>query len=154
MLKTIVLTIATTACLASSALAQVPGRTQAQPSAQAPAAAPATPPATSAYTGNVGDWAIGRWVGYRYLDAAYTRMTTADRVLVIARAADGNVGCQWGTPASLAKAGWAPCVIDASSIVISPAAGTRVELSRDGAELEGRYYDPSNARNRVHLHRE
>lgn len=138
MLKAILLTIATTTCLATSAVAQTP----------------AAPPATTAYRGDVGDWALGRWTGYRYLDASYTRMTTEDRVLVVARASDGNVGCQWGAPASLAKAGWVPCVIDAASIVITPAAGTRVELTREGAELEGRYFDSSTARNRVHLHRE
>lgn len=114
---------------------------------------PASAPASSAYQGNVGDWALGRWTGYRYLDASFSRLVTEDRVLVVTKLPDGRVGCQWATPAELARSGWAPrCEITATSIALRTAANAEVQLDRDGVELEGRNLEVG-ARYKVHLHR-
>ena len=117
----------------------------------APAAANA--PGATAYQGTVGDWALGRWTGSRYVDASFTRMTTDERILIVAKLPDGKVGCQWGTSADIAKAVWAPlCVITASTISLRTPTNTEVELTLAGTELDGKYAD-IGGRTKVHLHR-
>lgn len=118
--------------------------------AQTPAAAP---PAASAYDGTVGDWALGRWTGVRYLDAGFSRMATEDRVLVISKLPDGKVGCQWGTPSDVGRTGWAPrCTVTATTVSLRTMASAEVELNKEGVELDGRYVE-LGMRNKVHLHR-
>lgn len=114
---------------------------------------PASAPASSAYQGTVGDWALGRWTGYRYLDANFTRLATEDRVLIVTKLPDGRVGCQWAAPNELSRTGWATrCEITASKITLRTPGNADVVLDREGAELEGRYVE-AGARNRVHMHR-
>ena len=122
--------------------------------AQAPAVpAASNAPGATAYQGTVGDWALGRWTGSRYVDASFTRMTTDERILVVAKLPDGKVGCQWGTSADIAKAVWAPlCVITASTISLRTPTNTEVELTLAGTELDGKYAD-IGGRTKVHLHR-
>lgn len=123
--------------------------------AQAPAAVPtaANAPGATAYQGTVGDWALGRWTGSRYVDASFTRMTTDERILIVTKLPDGKVGCQWGTSAEIAKAVWAPlCVITASTISLRTPTNTEVELTLAGTELDGKYAD-IGGRTKVHLHR-
>ena len=146
----LMLTIAASTVAALSAPGAVLAQTSAVPSA--PAAASGSPGAT-AYQGTVGDWALGRWTGSRYVDASYTRMTTDERVLVVAKLPDGKVGCQWGTSAEIARAVWAPlCVITASTISLRTPANTEVELTLSGTGLDGKYAD-IGGRTKVHLHR-
>jgi hypothetical protein len=116
--------------------------------AQTPAAAPTG----TAYQGVVGDWALGRWTGYRYSDASFSSMAANDRVLIVTKLPDGRVACQYGTPTEVARGGWASqCAITATTIALR--AGTAdVELSRAGKELEGKY-NVVGARIKVHLHR-
>lgn len=115
---------------------------------------PASAPANSAYQGTVGDWALGRWTGYRYLDDAnFTRLVTEDRVLIVTKLPDRRVRCQWAVPNELARTGWATrCEITASKITLRTPANADVVLDREGADLEGRYIE-AGARNRVHMHR-
>lgn len=115
---------------------------------------PASTPASTAYQGTVGDWALGRWIGYQYLDANFTRLNPEDRVLIVTKLPDGRVGCQWATPAGIARAGYsARCEITASKMTLRTPSNVDIELNREGAELEGRYSELT-ARYRVHLHRE
>lgn len=118
--------------------------------AQTPSSAPA--PGSSAYQGTVGDWALGRWTGYRYSDASFSRMAADDRVLVVSKLPDGRAACQWGSPTEVARGGWAAtCSITATTISMR-IGKAEVELYQSGKELEGKYVDIS-ARVKVHMHR-
>ncbi len=113
---------------------------------------PAPAPAGTAYQGTVGDWALGRWTGYRYSDASFSRMATDDRVLIVTKLPDGRVACQYGSPTQVSRGGWtSQCTITATTIALR-AGSADVELSQAGKELEGKY-DEIGARIKVHLHR-
>jgi len=138
-MKNLYVAIALSAVVTFPALAQTPAATMA--------------PATSAYAGNTGDWALGRWSGMRYLDAGFSRMVTEDWVLVVSKQADGKVACQLATSAEIDRAAPVPkCTITGNGISIRTAKNAEVELSMDGGDLEGRYVELFT-RNRLHLHR-
>lgn len=140
LMKNLYVAIALSALVTYPALAQTPAATLA--------------PATSAYAGNTGDWALGRWSGMRYLDAGFSRMVTEDWVLVVSKQADGKVACQLAVSKEVDRAGPVPkCTITGTSISIRTARNAEVELSLDGGELEGRYVELFT-RNRLHLHRD
>ncbi|WP_156716868.1 hypothetical protein [Reyranella sp.] len=122
------------------------------PVGYAPAYGQTPTPVSSAYEGNVGDWALGRWTGVRYADSTYSSLTTEERVLTVARLADGKVGCQCTSSADPSAAQWATqCVVTAGSITVrTPQA--HVELDRHGAELDGRYVS-AGTRFKVHMKR-
>ena len=108
-------------------------------------------PGASAYEGNVGDWALGRWTGHRFADTTYSRLTMDERVLVVARLPDGRVGCQWLTSGQQTREAWAPqCKISANKISLRNAANVEVELIREGTELDGMYFDVGT-RFKIHM---
>jgi hypothetical protein len=111
-------------------------------------------PATSAYEGNVGDWALGRWEGAIFPNYVATGLSSEPRIMIIQRLADGKVGCRWATPASLGQTGWAPrCHIKPASISLTTTADSEVELDKAGNELEGRMLSKTSTRYRAHLKR-
>ena len=108
----------------------------------------------TAYEGNVGDWALGRWEGYLYANYGNTAMSSDPRIMIIQRLANGKVGCRWATPADLPKVGWAPrCRIGATSISLLTTADSEVDLDKAGDELEGRMRSKNSRRYRAHLKR-
>jgi hypothetical protein len=111
-------------------------------------------PATSAYEGNVGDWALGRWEGYLYPNYSNSGMSSDPRIMIIERLPDGRVGCRWATPADLPKVGWARrCQITATTLSLVTTADSDVDLERSGEELEGRMRSKTSTRYRAHLRR-
>lgn len=137
-MRTLLMTVAISTMVAYPAIAQTP----------------ASALASTAYQGNVGDWALGRWIGYQYLEDYYNRLNSENRVLIVTKLPDGRVGCQWGTPAGVTRANWSPrCEITSSKITVRTPDNVDIELSQVGAELESRYA-VLTARYRVHLHRE
>lgn len=113
---------------------------------------PAPAPSGTAYQGTVGDWALGRWTGYSYADASFSRMATDDKVLVVTKLPDGRVACQYGSPSQVARGGWASqCTITATTVALRSGSAD-VELSQSGKELEGKY-NVIGSRVKVHLHR-
>lgn len=111
-------------------------------------------PVISAYEGNVGDWALGRWAGMIYPDYDRGRMTTEARIMIIERQPDGKVTCLWAYPPQLAQVAWAPkCKIDANSISLVTTADSTVELDRSDSELRGRMRSSNSTRFRAQLTR-
>jgi hypothetical protein len=111
-------------------------------------------PASSAYEGTIGDWSLGRWEGFLYLNYSNSRMTAEPRIMIIQRLPDGKVGCRWAVPADLPKVGWAPrCQITATTLSLVTTADSDVDLDRSGQELEGRMRTKSSTRYRAHLKR-
>ncbi|MCX7360403.1 MAG: hypothetical protein NTV97_00685 [Alphaproteobacteria bacterium] len=100
---------------------------------------PATEPATSAYQGNAGDWALGRWNGQRFTTLHGSAVQPQPSSLLVEKRPDGKVLCRWGDPETIAGSALASkCTITASDISLLSASDTTVQLTRNGAtRLEG-----------------
>ena len=100
---------------------------------------PATEPATSAYQGNGGDWALGRWNGQRFTTLHGSAVQPQPTSLLVEKRPDGKVLCRWGDPETIAGTAFASkCAITASEISLLSASDTTVQLTRNGAtRLEG-----------------
>ncbi|GEP61207.1 hypothetical protein [Reyranella soli] len=108
-----------------------------------------TNPAT-AYTGTVGDWALGRWNGLAVRNTkGGSAIDTASFVLIIRKQQDGKAVCRFAPVQYADVAPWAPeCTTTADSIRLlslsgpgtasGTATGTTIRLSRTGRDgLEG-----------------
>ncbi len=108
----------------------------------------------SAYEGNVGDWALGKWEGYTFPEYVGARLSSIPRSIVVERSAGGKVGCRWVAPADPPTVGWVPrCRIKATSIYLVTKLNSEVELDRVGEGLEGRLRSSTSSRSIVQLKR-
>lgn len=115
---------------------------------------PATGGARSAYSGNVGDWALGRWEGTisQVAGNAYGSMglTSGPRTLIIQRDSSGQVSCFWFIPAD----GQQPtkqCTVKANGISLITIASSVVELYPTGSDTLQGTFRPDQARGVVAL---
>jgi hypothetical protein len=94
----------------------------------------------SAYQGNIGDWALGRWQGLLVANLQGVGIQSLARVLVIEKTPDGRVGCRFTEPAYADHAPWADhCAITASTITMRTRANSSIVLGRSAPnKLEGR----------------
>jgi hypothetical protein len=100
--------------------------------------------ALAAYTGTVGDWALGRWNGLVVRNAkGGTAIDTVSFVLIIRKQQDGKVVCRFAPIQYADVAPWVPeCAITADSVGLTTltinGVNARVRLSRTGRDgLEG-----------------
>lgn len=107
-------------------------------SAMAQTMSPTSDPET-AYTGSVGDWALGRWKGLAARNIQGAGLTSVPFVLVIEKQQSSKVFCRY-TPVEHADvAPWSSrCIITADSITVTTLTNTSVRLTRtDQGGLEG-----------------
>ena len=94
---------------------------------------PAIEPATSAYQGNIGEWALGRWNGQRFMTLHGSAMRPEASSLLVERRPDGKVLCRWGDPETIAGTAFAPkCTISINDISLLSASDVTVQLTRNG----------------------
>lgn len=94
------------------------------------------PPVQAAYSGSVGDWALGRWVG-EFVTPRPER-ETGFWELVVEKGGNGKVGCRWARPDQISNAAWVKeCSIGAATVKISTSTGTTFKFQLEGADLKG-----------------
>ena len=101
----------------------------------------------SAYQGNVGDWALGRWNGRIVGNFAGVGLTEYPRALIVEKLPDGRAGCRYGEASAVGGLAWTPkCTITANGISLATEANTTVELARaDARRIEGRVREAATA---------
>lgn len=99
----------------------------------------------SAYQGNVGDWALGRWDGRIVGNFGGVGIREYPRSVMVVKLPDGRIGCRYGGPDFVARLDWTPkCTVTANGISLATLDKTSVELTRaDDRRMEGRVREAS-----------